>query len=158
MLAYVGTGSGTSNSGLCVYWLTNFRHWSLCAKVHMWYSTCSEISHSFAVLNPDLQLPFSHTYMMTVCLLYLSHLVSLCSPAWRLSLYSLLPLAGNPKSPASVSLPSHWLLATLFTNQNQLGAGTSVSYMKTCSLGNQINTSSIRANPQHSTLNFEFPF
>lgn len=44
-------------------------------------------------------------------------------PAWRLShLSSLLsPLPGNPKSPADISLSSHCLLATLFTNQNQLG-------------------------------------
>jgi hypothetical protein len=44
-----------------------------------------------------------------------------------LLLLLLLPqsLAENPKSPASVSLPRHWLLATLFTNQNQLRAGSS---------------------------------
>jgi len=39
-------------------------------------------------------------------------------------------LPRNPNSPAFVSLPSHWQLATLFTNQNQLGAGTPASYVQ----------------------------
>lgn len=33
------------------------------------------------------------------------------------------PLLKNSKNPSSVCLHSHWLLVTLFTNQNQLGAG-----------------------------------
>ena len=33
-------------------------------------------------------------------------------------------LPGNPKSPASVSLPSYWSLATLLIDQSQLGLGT----------------------------------
>jgi hypothetical protein len=37
---------------------------------------------------------------------------------------SLSHLACESQGPASVFLPSHWLLSTLFTNQNQLGAGT----------------------------------
>jgi hypothetical protein len=37
---------------------------------------------------------------------------------------SLSPLPKNPKCPTSVSLPSHWQPATLFTNQNQLAAGS----------------------------------
>ena len=36
---------------------------------------------------------------------------------------SLVPLPRNPKVPP-VSLPSHWLQTTLFTNQNQLREGT----------------------------------
>lgn len=33
-------------------------------------------------------------------------------------------------TPTSISLPSHWPPATLFTNQNQLGKGPWVSYMQ----------------------------
>jgi hypothetical protein len=44
------------------------------------------------------------------------------SSAWHLLPLCLLPR--NPKSPASVSLPSYWLLATSFINQSQLGAET----------------------------------
>ena len=42
------------------------------------------------------------------------------------------------KVPPLPALPSHWLLESLFTNQNQLGAGPlSVLHADTCSFGNQ---------------------
>ena len=54
---------------------------------------------------------------------------------------SLGPLAWESSSPASISLPRHWPLATLFTNQNQLGAGT-LSVLQAgflCNLGNPVD-------------------
>jgi hypothetical protein len=65
------------------------------------------------------------------------------SPLW-------IPSPWNPKIlPLSV-LPSYWLLASLFTNQNQLGAGSQKLHadtlLQTVSLGNIIsicNTSSL---------------
>jgi hypothetical protein len=46
-------------------------------------------------------------------------------PAWWLSFFFLLgPSPGNPKIPPLSFLPSSWLLASLFTNQDQLGTGS----------------------------------
>ena len=55
-----------------------------------------------------------------------------CIADLPLSFFFLCFLSENPKSPASVSLPSHWLLQTLFTNQNQLEAGFSQCLMCGC--------------------------
>jgi hypothetical protein len=68
--------------------------------------------------------------------------------AWRISTSPspfLVPCLGILKAPPLSALPSHWKLATLFTNQNQLGAGRvpqglARRYVDSCSvLGIQIN-------------------
>lgn len=62
--------------------------------------------------------------------------------AWILFVFLLLVLLlGNPKFPAFVSLPSYWPPATLFSNQNQLRAGTLTVLHAgfLCNFGNPIN-------------------
>ena len=100
-----------------------------------------------------LGMLFSGSYMAAPCSLSctLSGVVSpllYLLPAWQISLSStfLSSLPGHPKSPASVSLPSHLLAATLFTNQIQLGIGFPQCLMCRCAdscaiLGTQINIS-----------------
>jgi hypothetical protein len=62
-------------------------------------------------------------------------------------------LSRNPKGPTSVSLPIHWLLATLFPSQSQLGTGTlSSDVWVPCDFGSRMNTNSIRTNPQQKSL------
>jgi hypothetical protein len=59
------------------------------------------------------------------------------------------PFPGILRLFTSVSLPSHWPLATLYLNQSQLGAGNPSADMQfLCDFRSQINTNSIRTNPQ----------
>jgi hypothetical protein len=63
--------------------------------------------------SSPLELCFLGSYMtVTLCLLNLSGVVSLLLPWHHCSSLSsfLCPLPSNPKSPSSVSLPSHWHL------------------------------------------------
>jgi hypothetical protein len=60
---------------------------------------------------------------LELCPLQLSGLHPVPLPSWRFSTSSVFPV-WEPKSPTSVSLPSHWSPATLFTNQSQLEAET----------------------------------
>jgi hypothetical protein len=67
-----------------------------------------------------------HLHVGCLSLLHLSSVVCLLGlimAPWRNALFlPPLSLPGNPKSPTSVSLLSHWPLITLLT-QNQLGTG-----------------------------------
>lgn len=71
-------------------------------------------SASWATLLSPLPFSLSLPYLPGVV-----HLLCPCHGESLLLLLCFLPR--NPKSPTSVSLPSHWLLATLFPNQSQLG-------------------------------------
>jgi hypothetical protein len=86
------------------------------------------------------------SYVGCLSVLHFSDMESTPLLAWQLPPSSSFgPSPGNPKSPTSMSLPSHWPPATLFTNQNQMGTGTlSILYIEawrfSCNFGDQINT------------------
>jgi hypothetical protein len=95
--------------------------------------------HSPRSLTCLLGLPVFH-YSQALC-----HLSSSSLGMPDLSFLSLCPKPGIPKSPPS-ALPSLWLLASLLSNQNQLGAGS----LRANNLGNpneHKNTNTIRPNP-----------
>ena len=111
-----------------------------------------------AILDPGLQPPGSRSPTLACWQsLCLSVPLSYISQAWTFSFSGmavLLPLCTfprNAKSPASVSLPSHWLLATLFIIQNQHGVGT-LSISQGCSL--EAHNASIKLNPQNTDAKY----
>lgn len=76
------------------------------------------------------------------------------SPAWssrfpRITVFPFSFSCGNSKSPASVFLPSHWLPATLFPNQNQSGAETQYRCVGSHVISGVKLTHSFRINPEH---------
>lgn len=106
-------------------WLTHSLSIFLLTKIYIpsWLPLTQTLQPSWAELhNPYIAAMFSVGHPLG--------LAATAFPAWWFSFFLLPssfshhPLPRNPRNPSSASLPSHWPSVTLFTNQNQLGAGT----------------------------------